>query len=151
MKRARDTSSTQHRSGVEQPAQMPYSRPANTPSTAPPSLRMYAQLEIIVASASSANYRAWRDRNQRYSRKSPSSVVGNISSTMRFAVEGSAEQQAKVDRIKSFDILVSWLEDQAENRSVDVSEVKELLFQLIHAEHRLYRFKKSPPKQTPCL
>ena len=33
-------------------------------------------------------------------------------------------------------------EDQAENRSVDVSEVKELLFQLIKAEHRLYRFKK---------
>ena len=68
--------------------------------------------------------------------------MGYISSAMRFAFESSAEQQALVDRIASFDILVSWLEDQAENRSVDVSEVKELLFQLIHAEHRLYRFKQ---------
>ena len=128
MKRARDTSSTQNRSGAEQPAQMPYSRPANTPSNAPPSLRMYAQLEIIVASASSANYRAWRDRNQTYSRKSPSSVVGNISSAVRFAFESSAEQHAKVDRIASFDVLVSWLEDQAENHCVDVSEVKSCFF-----------------------
>ena len=151
MKRAQDKSSAQHPIGAEQPAQMPYSRPANTPSTAPPSLRMYAQLEIIVASASSANYRAWRDRNQTYSRKSPSSVVGNISSAVRFAFESSAEQQAKSDRVASFDVLVSWLEDQAEKHCVDVSEVKELLFELIHAEHRLYRFKKSSPRQTPCL
>ena len=77
--------------------------------------------------------------------------MGNISSAVRFAFESSAEQHAKVDRIASFDVLVSWLEDQAENHCVDVTEVKELLFQPIHAEHRLYQFKKSWAKQTPCL
>ena len=65
--------------------------------------------------------------------------MGNISSAVRFASVSSADQHAKVDRIASFDVLVSWLVDQAENHYVDVSEVRELLFQLIHAEHCLYR------------
>ena len=142
MKRARDKSLPQQRIGAEQPAQMPYSRSANTPSTAPPSLRVCAQLESTVAWASSANFRAWRDRDQTYRRKSPSSVVGNISSAVRCAFESCAEEPAAVDRITSLEILVSWLYDQAENHSVEVNEVKELLFQLIDAEHRLYRFKK---------
>jgi len=61
---------------------------------------------------------------------------------VRFAFESCAEQPAAIDRITSLDILVSWLYDQAENHSVEVNEVKELLLQLIDAEHRLYRFKQ---------
>ena len=132
MKRARYNSLPQQRISAEQSAQMPYSRSANLPSPAPPSLRVYAQLESTVASASSANFRA----------KSPSSVVGNISSAVRFAFESCAEHPAAVDCVTSLDILVSWLCDQAENHSVEVNEVKELLLQLIDAEHRLYRFEQ---------
>ena len=141
MKEARDESLPQQRIGAEQPAQMPYSRPANTPSTAPPSLRMYAQLEIIVASASSANFRE----------KSPSSVVRNISSTVRFAFESCAQEPAAVDRITSLDVLVSWLYDQAENHSFEVNKVKELLLQLIDEEHCLYRFKQILEKADAIL
>ena len=36
---------------------------------AAPSLRVLAQLESTVSSASSANFQAWRDRNQTYRRK----------------------------------------------------------------------------------
>ena len=114
----------------------------NAAQPAAPSLRLLAQLETTIALASSANFRAWRDRNQTYRTKSSSSVVGNISSAVRFAFESSAEQPAAVDRTTSFDILVSWLYNQAENHSVEVNEVKELLLQLIDAEHRLYRFKQ---------
>ena len=116
--------------------------PGNAAQSAAPSLRLLALLETTIASASSANFRAWRDRNQTYRTKSSSSVVGNISSAVRFAFESSAQQPAAVDRTTSFDILVSWLYNQAENHSVEVNEVKELLLQLIDAEHRLYRFKK---------
>ena len=142
MKRARDKSLPQQRIGAEQPAQMPYRRPANTPSTAPPSLRMCAQLESTVAWASSADFRAWRHRDQTYRTNSPSSVVGNICCAVRFAFESCADQPAAVDRDTSLDILVSWLYDLAENHSVEVNKVKELLLQLIDAEHRLYRFKQ---------
>ena len=79
---------------AEQPAQMPYSRPAVTPSTAPASHKVCAQLESTVAWASSANFRAWRDRDRTYRRKSPSSVVGNISwpivATVAWALLGTA-------------------------------------------------------------
>ena len=137
MKEARDESLPQQRIGAEQPAQMP-----NTPSTAPLSLRVRAQLERTVAWASSAHFQAWRNRDQAYRKESPSSVVENISSAVRFAFESCAEEPATVDPITSLDVLVSWLYDQAENRSVEVNEVKELLLQLIDAEHRLYRFKQ---------
>ena len=62
---------------------------------------------------------------------------------MRFAFESSAEEPAAVERLKAvLNSLVSWLYHQAEDHSVEVNEVKELLLQLIDAEHRLYRFKK---------
>ena len=130
MKRARYDPLPKKPISPEEPAEMPCSTPANTPSAEPPSLRVCAQLESTVASASSANFRA----------KSPSSVVGNISSAVRFALENSAEHPAPVDCTTFLDILVSLLCDQAENHSVEVNEVKELLLQLLDAEHRLYRF-----------
>ena len=112
----------------------------NTPSTV--SLRVRARLQRTVALASSAHFEAWRNRDQAYRKESPSSVVENISSAVRFAFESCAEEPATVDPITSLDVLVSWLYDQAENHSVEVNEVKELLLQLIDAEHRLYRFKQ---------
>ena len=102
---------------------------------------MYAQLESTVALASSPDFRAWRDCDQSEI-VSASNVVENISSAVRCAFESCAEQPAAVDHITSLDILVSWLYDQADNHSVKVNEVKELLLQLIDAEHRLYRFKQ---------
>ena len=137
MKEARDESLPQQRIGAEQPAQMP-----NTPSTAPLSLRVRARLQRTVALASSAHFEAWRNRDQALCKESPSTVVENISSAVRFAFESCAEEPATVDPITSLDVLVSWLYDQAENHSVEVNEVKELLLQLIDAEHRLYRFKQ---------
>ena len=137
MKEARDESLPQQRIGAEQPAQMP-----NTPSTAPLSLRVRAQLKRTVAWASSAHFQAWRNRDQAYRKESPSSVVENISSAVRFAFESCAEEPATVDPITSLDVLVSWLYDQAENHSFEVNKVKELLLQLIDEEHCLYRFKQ---------
>ena len=162
MKRQHDGPWRQQRSGAEQPATVSYRRPAPRPSTSSDdsmypvtgaaSLRVYARLEISVATASSADYRTWRDQNTAYGRRSPSHVVGHISGAVRFAFECSAEQPAiDVQRPAPFNVLVGWLESQAENHDVDVREVKELLCQLIGAEHRLYRFKKLSPAPTTCL
>ena len=153
MKRQRDAPSIRERSGAEQPAPVSFSGPAPRPSTssddtvgpatAAASLKVYVCLEISVAAANSADYRGWQEQNSAYGRRTPSHVVGHISGAMRFAFKCSAEQPAIEDlRPVPFHVLVGGLESKAEYHNVDVHEVKELLCQLIGAEHRLYRYKE---------
>ena len=153
MKRQRDAPSIRERSGAEQPAPVSYRGPAPRPSTssddtvdpatAAASLRVYACLEGSVATANSAVYRSWQEQNSAYGRRTPSHVVGHISGAIRFAFKCSAEQPAIDDqRQVPFNVLVGWLESKAEYHDVDVHDVKELLCQLIGAEHRLYRYKE---------
>ena len=144
MKRQHDEPWVQQRSGAEQPGPSTSLDDSMHPVTTMPSLRVYACLENSVATASSAHYRSWRYQNKAYGRRSPSHVVGHISGAVRCAFECSAKQPAiDFQRPAPFNVLVGWLESQAENHDVDVRKVKELLCQLIGAEHRLYRLRKN--------
>ena len=72
-----------------------------------------------------------------------SNLVEHISSAIRQRFASSAAQPAMQSVPKvPFTVLLAWLSRKAQQRGVDLGDVKELLCEFASEEHRIYRFKQ---------
>ena len=87
-------------------------------------------------------YWRWRSQNSQEPRKTVSNLVGHISSAIRyrFANTGAKPAEDLVPTVP-FHVLLAWPCAKGQQRSMDDTQMKELLCEFANDEHQLFRFK----------
>ena len=109
-----------------------------------PSFQSLAYVTDIILRTDAEEVEAWRKRNSHHPRRTSTSIVGHISSSVRWFFSSSAAQPAMQVECGSvpLKVLCGWLQAKAEERRVHDCDVKKLLCEFVREEHTLWRFKQ---------
>ena len=112
---------------------------AAQPATAT-SVDVLHEMKDCILSANPQSFERWRANNPQFARKTLSGLIGHIQSAIRHGFESSAEQP--VQQGIPFIILIGWLLFKVQKQNVSVEGARDILFEMVHDEHRLFRITK---------
>ena len=93
-----------------------------------------------ISSANPQLFERWRANNHQIARKTLSGLIGHIQLAIRHGFESSADQP--VQQGIPFIILIGWLLFKVQKQNVSVEGARDILFEMVRDEHRLFRITK---------